>query len=181
MKSKILIGLFVIEILISSYFIMLLIPFFTKEQLPSCTYNSDDYTNCINLLEQEYYSPYVPTNKQELKKKIQKDSNLKSYLYFEKDLEGATGLAFVAIRTIIVDKHIELCEYAITLYHETLHLKTIRKQENYIQYETFKALYESKDTELHHYGACFGMKQLYNMYNDEYSCIEQIIYYLLKE
>lgn len=129
----------------------------------------------IELYKEHRRQLIVNTNKH-YRTIIEKDLGCYFYLYKETDLNDYAGKCFPTIRLIVIDKDIIGNMYCMTLAHEMMHLKLMRKQESYICFETFKYLYESEI--MHDVGVWYAIKQIEGDFKGEYNVSNQIVDYL---
>lgn len=149
--------------------------------MPPCFYTSQEYYLTLAELKSEYEEAETTRTNKEYRSLVEQELNFKAYFYCEKDLKYHDGLMLVAIRTMIIDESLSGYDYCLTFVHEAMHLKRFAKQENYICFETFKYLYESKDRELHNFGVKYAIEQLQGDCLPEDDCHQQIIRYLRQD
>lgn len=124
----------------------------------------------------EYIRPIIVNTNRHYRTVVEKDIGVHLYFYKETQLKGFAGKCFGAIRLILIDEDLSGDAYCITLAHEMMHLKKMRKQESYICFETFKYLYES--SLMHNTGVWYAIRQLEGAYRGEYNISNQIVDYL---
>lgn len=95
------------------------------------------------------------------------------------DVKSNVQLGIPQINTIIIDSDLEGFSYYITLAHEKTHITTFSANEQYVCFKTFEMLYTSEDPFLKQVGITYGIKQLNDLYYNEYDVKGQIINYLL--
>lgn len=166
-------------VLILVYFGCVGLIFFRKVETPIHFYTNTTYWRAYNELYKEYDTNLAPLSKQEYRSIIEDQRDLNFYFYDEKVLNGEyNGYAFATIRLILVDERVTGFDYAVVFTHEVMHIKEMVGNERWVNFETFKYLYESDIAELHNAGVLFGLKQLEFRYSSEYQCEDMIIKYL---
>ena len=179
--SKIGIGLVLLSVIVLVYFITVWIISLRKIEMPIVLYTYYDYNQALQTLNKDYEPVYSFSSNQELKSLIEQESGIKFYLYREKDIKGNDGgLSFPPIRTIVVDEELEGYAYCRVFAHEVMHIQKCSIQENYIEFATFKFLYESKNEELHNFGVWYGIQELLGCNNFSHNICGNIINYLTK-
>ncbi len=144
--------------------------------------NSDDLSvrEAVTLLNNEYMNIETNRTREDYRKIIEKDFNCSFYIYKEADLaEGVDGQCSLLFRTITMDSYIDNFYYCSAFAHEMIHLTNLISQENYVQYQTFKYLYEHDDPEFHNFGVRVALHCLQGGYPEEYLCAGEVIAYLL--
>lgn len=148
---------------------------YTDAQLTECT----TYLFYIN-------DPYVLSlSNLEYKNRINKLLNVYDYKELSKDLSWIhkNGFCAMPFKTIIIDDDLTGVNYAITLTHEILHYKYYSTNERYIEFMTFRVLFESNDPYLRKAGILHGYERLTDKDKDKDKdwCADLIIDYLIKE
>lgn len=175
--SKVGIGLILIGVILLVYMGILVFISFRNIDMPVIFYTSSEYNKVLADLWAEYIPLSPQRTNQEYKELIEEELDLNFYIYCEKELKCNSGSALIPIRTIILDRGMSGYQYCLNFIHEAMHLKRCSKNHTYICFETFKYLYENKDTELHNFGVRYAIMQLRGDYKDKYNCHEQIIGY----
>lgn len=178
-KALIIITLFFVVVLIIGVIAALV--YLRNITMSPCFYTSQDYYVTLAELQSEYEETGITRTNKEYRKFVEQELNLKVYFYCEKDLKYHDGLMLVAIRTMIIDESLSGYDYCLNFVHEAMHLKRFAKQENYICFETFKYLYESKDKELHNFGVKYAIEQLQGDCLPEDDVSHLIVNYLTKD
>lgn len=163
------------------YCLTLLLIFHRGLDLPTPQITYQQYTKAKEILEEDLHENPCWFTDQEFKNYIEKDFNLKFYIYTESDLKGNyNGKTYPVTRTIVIDNELNGYGYCKTFVHETIHLKHMVANERYVCFETFKYLYESDD--LHDVGVWYGYRQVVNgHYLAEYNISDLVVDYLTKE
>lgn len=176
--TKVGIGLILLSVIFLVYMGIVGIIYFRKIEMPVVFYTSYDY----NKVKAELWAEYIPSRptrtNQEYKELIEEELDLNFYIYCENDLKWKhSGYTFIPIRTMLLDNDMSDYQYCLNFVHEAMHIKRFSGNETYICFETFKYLYENKDTELHNIGVRYAIKQLRGDYKEERDCHDQIIGY----
>lgn len=174
-KSKVGIGLILLGVILIVYMSILVFISFRKIDMPVVIYTSNEYNKVLADLWVEYIPLNTQRTNQEYKELLEEELDLNFYIYCEADLKSNCGLRLTPIRTMIIDKELSGYEYCLTFTHEAMHFKRFSANEIYICFETFKYLYENKDTELHNFGVRYAITQLRG--EADYDCHDQIIGY----
>ena len=176
--DKVLIALILIDVLVLCYLGTCWLILKRNKDMPFIYFNSKEYYNAIDILQNEYYDNSIISLEDERYKDIvESELKPKFYIYLEKDLKTKyTGLTLPVIRTIIIDDNVQGYEYCITFAHEVIHLNEFTLNERYVCYKTFVYLYESE--KLHDVGVWYANKQLYGYYGGEYNIADLIVDYL---
>ena len=146
-------------------------------------YNETEVNMCIEYL-MKNVNPYLapPSNKIS---KIKVDNELEVYDYDEYFLDldwlSADGCCVVPFRKILIDDDLIGFSYIITLTHEILHYREYCSNDRYIEFMTFKVLFESNDPYLVKAGIIHGYSCITSTAKDRYWCADLIIDYLKKE
>lgn len=114
-----------------------------------------------------------------------KIDNLFNFKYFYKETDNFKGLilgkSIPLYRTVIVKKNLkeeDPEEYALALTHELCHLKYNTYNDTFINYMTFKTLYECEDEALQTIGFNFGVTIIEGGYEgNNYDCGYYILEY----
>ena len=134
----------------------------------------------LGILQEEYEYVNFNRTKQDYRELIEDDFNCHLYIYKEKDLpEGIDGQCQPIFRTITIDINADNFFYCCAFAHEMIHLTGYIQQENYVNFQTFRYLYEHEDEELHNYGIKMGILSLSGAFPQEYDCNGEIIDYIL--
>lgn len=178
--KKCLIVLVAILCVIVIYTIVTCIIFYRPIKMELGLYNNDKLYRAYNILYNEYNEDMIyKRNKEEYRRIIEKELDLKHYLYFEREFKSNNdGVMFIGVRTIIIDSTLSEYQYCVAFTHEALHFVKFSGNETYITFEAFKYLYENEDEELHNMGACMGFRQLLGAYKGDYDCSKYIVNYL---
>lgn len=152
------------------------------KEVPCFNWTYKEYYNACDILYKDLYNNVCNFTNEQYREYIEKDLNLKFYIYKEDDLINTLGLdgnTNAILRTIWIDETLTDTEYCETFVHEAMHLKKCIKNETYVCYETFKYLYE--DEVLHNVGVVYGWQQMNKSEPSEYNIREQVIYYLTQK
>lgn len=178
LKLTLIVGLCTI-IFISTYLAVLYRPICL-----SYNYTEQDLRVAIKHLysQYNYYHKYSLSN-EEYKARVDNELNTHNYKLVTKDLSRYElgGFSANLINTIYIDDDLNDYNFCKTLTHEILHWQTSSSNERYINYLTFKTLYNSNDPELKNVGIRFGITKLEQTTKNKYWCKDLIINYLRKE
>lgn len=87
-----------------------------------------------------------PTDKQEIKKRVEKLFNSSLYKLEETELPACVlGEANLLTRKIKIDKRLNNIDFAFTLTHELIHINYMTISERFCNFKAFQLLYESGD------------------------------------
>ncbi len=132
-----------------------------------------------DYLKSQYQLCTTSRTNMEYKQIIEKDFNCSFYIYKEAFLpETVDGQCQILIRTITMNESINGFFYCSAFAHEMIHLTEYIAQENYVEFQTFKYLYEHYDPEFHNFGIQLALHCFAGGYPVEYNCSSQIIDYL---
>jgi hypothetical protein len=144
-------------------------------------YTYEQYINTRRRLYQEYQPIVTNRTYKEYRELISKELNFYTYIYNEVDFKDKhDGIAVLPCFNIFVETGLDSYDYCTTFMHELNHIVEFSSQENYVDFMTFKKLYESEDEELHQYGIRFAFAHLDNNVTHDYNCSEKIIEYFSK-
>ena len=146
-------------------------------------YSSEEYISIRNKFQEEYDNINCETPiKKEIINSIHKETPLFFYIELESSDTGTmAGYCMFLIWTIVINNTLPIDNYAKALMHERLHLYYYTGCERFIQYQTFKHLYESKNEYLHKLGLQIALEIMDFEYPDSYDCTGQIINYILEK
>lgn len=174
--KRISIFLFCLTIIIIIIFGTMGILLFRKIEMPISASSFSNKNEALQILYKEYDKDNNVKSNSYYKNFLEKDLKVGLYFYKERSIPKYNGLCYATIRLIVIDEDITGYQYCVTLTHEIMHLKRFILQENYVCFETFKYLYESK--ELHNVGVWYALMQLDGAYSGEYNICYQIVDYL---
>lgn len=108
------------------------------------------------------------------------------YIYIGKDHrlrnDTADGYCLMLFRTVVVNENMPKHNYVYTLVHELIHLKYFNRNETWVNFETFKVLYESGNEFFVNSAKRVASVYLKNGCNEkEYDISGQVIEYLKGE
>ena len=171
---------------ISSVLIVSLLTSLATLYRPMCEkyeYTDIELQYYTNKLYREYNFYLHPLSNQEYKSKVDDLLTATDYDYYEVELNWlhVSGFSATFFNAILVDDDLEHFNYCKILTHEILHYKTSSSDERYVEYLTFKVLYESDDIDLHNVGVELGIHKLEQETKNKYWCKDLIINYLRKE
>ena len=181
-RKKVILIIIVI-IIISLIALTLGLVFYRKIDLPDVKYTEEERRTFRDKLLDEYDENLPPLTKKEYRQKISAEMKLGPYLCLEVDLPGCYGgYSVVILRTILMDNNLSNQEsYCLVFTHEAMHMKKFHPNEKYINFESFKCLYESDDIYLHNAGVKYGINILRGRYTGEEDCKANVIDYLSKK
>lgn len=154
--------------------------FFRKIDMPVLVTKQSDAYKVYYGLASEYEDMQYTRTKEEYKKIIEDELNLRCYIYIEKNLNiDYQGFMLAGVRVMVIENDLSLSDYCIVFTHEALHFKKFSGNDTYINFETFKFLYENEDAELRNIGITFAMHQLTGRYGGRYDCSSHIVDYFI--
>lgn len=143
-------------------------------------YTPAQLSQAKTLLQDEFYSSPSILSQQEYKSLLDSEIRVKPYILTRITLQQ-DGRTFVHYRFININPDVDGVEYCVILAHEMIHLKYMIMDERFVEFTTFKTLYESKNEHLHKAGCYLGLGVLNNGYLEQYNCKGEIIEYLIGE
>jgi hypothetical protein len=161
-------------VVISVFVTLVLLCVLNRPLYKKQNYTESELIEVKNFLENEFDPYLLPLSNEEYKIKIDKCLNVVDYKYFESNLSWfkCDGYCSILSRVIIIDYDIKYTKYCRVLTHELMHYMNFSTNERYIDYMTFKVLYESNDKHLHNVGVKCG----HDMLSGENA--DLIIYYM---
>ena len=175
---KRLIILLILSLIIITYNITVLILFNTRYyEYDYCKYTYNE--NVYYSLEKEYYSiTCEKLDKTYCKQLICEDIDNNFYLLIDFINMNRLGMTQPISRTIFVDSNCSTEEYILALTHEMLHLKYLTGNETFVNFQTFKYLYEHENLFFKKIGIRFAIEILMCGYEGNvYDCSYYIIEY----
>lgn len=139
------------------------------------TRNSLEPTYAIYDIDEQLYQNSTYEQKlthNQIKQKLEKELNLHLYILIQKPLKNnCYGYCRIGVRIIVVTENLSYIDYIWTLAHEMIHLKHLTSNETWTNFETFKLLYNSEESEFRAVACIFGNRYLTNFYwnNREYN------------
>ena len=155
------------------------IAFFRIEPMET-HYTKEQYNYVLSRVSNELKPVETSRTNEEYRKIIEKDFKCGFYFYREAKLpSGVIGKCYAMINVVLIDPSLSGYNYCQTLAHELIHKTRFIGQENYVNYLTFRYLYEHSDPEFHNFGVNFAMTCLLEDMHEDYDCRAQIIKYFL--
>ena len=173
-----LIILLIVSLTILTYNVTVLILFKTRYyEYDYCEYTYNENVYC--LLKREYYSINCEKlDKPNCKQLICEDMKNEFYLLIDFINMNRLGMTQPILRTIIVDSDCSIEDYVLTLTHEMLHLNFFTGNETFVNFQTFKYLYEHENLFFKKIGIRFSIEILMGGYGgNAYDCSYYIIEY----
>lgn len=124
------------------------------------------------------YADEPKESKQYYKEQIDELLGNPFYIYREKELDHCYGKTYLIPRIVVLDKYMDINNYIFTLVHELMHLKYTTECERFINFQTFKVLYESGTPEFEYVALWYAKKDMAGKMFYEYSCWGYISEYL---
>ena len=143
-------------------------------------YTSAQLSQAKTLLQDEFYSSSSILSQQEYKSLLDSEIRVRPYILTRIKIKE-DGRTFPHYRVININPDIDGVEYCVILAHEMIHLKYMIMDERFVEFTTFKTLYESKNEHLHRAGCYLGLGVLNDRYPEQYNCKGEIIEYLIGE
>ena len=144
-------------------------------------YTNSDVVNAQQVLWEDLDIQQKTLTKQEYKTLVEQELHISHYVLIEKDTiryKDAYGYAMPLIRTVVLKKDLNAFYYTQTLTHELIHIKYFSADERFVDYMTFRTLYESNNEYLHNMGVIYGIMVVEDYIKPEYSCKGQLVNYL---
>ena len=138
---------------------------------------------CINKMEYKTAEPLTITysivqceDREQFRKDIEELAGWQQYFYTEKDLSGVQryGQTNIPFRIIIMHNDLTDFEYMMYFTHEYLHLRLFTACERYINFQTFKLLYESGNETYRQVALQYASQDMCGWISYDYSCWGQI-------
>lgn len=95
-------------------------------------------------------------------------------------LRNKAGTCSFISGLIMIDRDLSVNDYAKAVFHERLHLYYYTACERFVQYQTFRFLYESDNVYIRKIGVEIALEIFNNQYPENYNCTSQIIKYFVE-
>lgn len=144
---------------------------------PRLAYEKNDY-RIIYYSQQHFSTPLQPA---EIHAKLSSIIGVHNYTLAEKPtlVERGKVYMFLFYNIVYVRPDLEPEEFARTLAHELMHIKLFSADERYVEFQTFKILYESGDKELKKIAMNIANENLSYAIDHGYDCGAHIKKYLI--
>lgn len=161
------------------YAIVITVLILRKVEHKDYDYTPAQLSQTKTLLQDEFYSNPSVLSQQEYKSLLDREIRVRPYTLTRIKIKE-DGRTFPHYRVININPDVDGIEYCTILAHEMIHLKYMIMDERFVEFKTFKTLYESKNEHLHKAGCYLGLGVLNNRYPEQYNCKGEIIEYLSK-
>ena len=156
----------------------------TSNIMNEIDYNQLDYITIKNNLKNEYNNINVTDMTiSDIKKQAGIEVPLTWCIQIDRPhwaMGDKGGTCSFLIGLIRIDDSLNVSDYTKALVHERLHLYYYTGCERFIQYQTFRFLYESENLFFHKVGVEIAIQILENKYPEHYNCTGQIIEYFIE-
>lgn len=162
------------------YTVVITVLVLRKVEHKDYNYTPAQLSQAKTLLQDEFYSSSSVLSQQEYKYLLDREIRVKPYILTRIKIKE-DGRTFPYYRVININPDVDGIEYCVILAHEMIHLKYMIMEERFVEFTTFKTLYESKNEHLHKAGCYLGLGVLNDRYPEQYNCKGEIIEYLIGE